>query len=45
MISSFRLKWPPENNQIETEWVIQRPKPAEFYHREVKFKDEELRSI
>ena len=38
-------KWPPENNQIETEWVIQRPKPAEFYHREVKFKDEELRSI
>ena len=38
-------KWPPENNQIEMEWVISTPKPAEFYHREVKIKDEELRRI
>lgn len=26
-------KWPLENNQIETEWVIQRPAHAEFHHR------------
>ena len=38
-------KWPPENNQIETEWVIPRPAPAELYHRIVEFKDEELKSI
>ena len=38
-------KWPPENQSIETEWVIHIPKPAQLYHQEVVFKDEELRSI
>ena len=38
-------KWPPENNMIETEWVIYKPKPEEFYHQKVEFKDSELRSI
>jgi hypothetical protein len=38
-------KWPPENNMIEIEWVIYKPKPQEFSHRKVKFKDNELRSI
>ncbi|MCX5733532.1 MAG: hypothetical protein NTW68_04300 [candidate division NC10 bacterium] len=38
-------KWPPENHGIETEWVIHSPKPTEFYHQEVAFKDKELRSI
>jgi len=38
-------KWPPENNLIETEWVIRRPRPGEFRHRKVEFKDEELKSI
>ncbi len=38
-------KWPPENNMIETEWVIYKPKAEEFYHRKVKLKDKELRSI
>ena len=38
-------KWPPENNKIETEWVIKRPKAASFYHQEIKFRDEELKCI
>lgn len=38
-------KWPPEKNMIEIEWVIYKPKADEFYHRSVKFKDKELRSI
>jgi hypothetical protein len=38
-------KWPPESNMIEIEWVIYKPKPEEFYHRKVEFKDKELRSI
>ena len=38
-------KWPPENNMIEIEWVIYKPKAEEFYHRRVEFKDKELRSI
>jgi hypothetical protein len=38
-------KWPPKNYGIETEWVIHSPKPSAFYHREVTFKDKELRSI
>ena len=38
-------KWPPENNNIEIEWVINKPKVEEFYHREIAFKDEELKSI
>jgi hypothetical protein len=38
-------KWPPENNMIEIEWVIYKPKPEEFYHRKIEFKDNELRSI
>ncbi len=37
-------KWPPENNNIETEWVIRKPKAEKFYHREITFKDEELKS-
>jgi hypothetical protein len=38
-------KWPPEKNIIETEWIIYKPKPEEFYHRKVEFEDKELRSI
>lgn len=38
-------KWPPENNNIEIEWVINKPKEEEFYHREITFKDEDLKSI
>ena len=38
-------KWPPENNNIEIEWVINKPKAEKFYHREIAFKDEELKSI
>ena len=38
-------KWPLENQSIETEWVIHNPKPAQLYHQEVIFKDEELKSI
>ncbi len=38
-------KWPPENNMIEIEWVIYKPKAEEFYHRKVEFKDTELPSI
>ena len=40
----LRLKnWPPEDEHIETEWVIRMPRPADFYHREVKLTDDELR--
>lgn len=38
-------KWPPENNEIITEWVMQRPQGASFYHQEIKFQDKELKSI
>jgi len=38
-------KWPPENNKIEIEWVINTPKEEEFYHRKITFKNEELKSI
>jgi hypothetical protein len=38
-------KWPPENNQIETEWVIYSPPRAEFYYRPITFKEEELKRI
>jgi hypothetical protein len=42
----IRLKnWPPENNQIETEWVIDSPPRAAFFHQTVIFKDEELRQM
>ncbi|MDD3249404.1 MAG: hypothetical protein GX874_08950 [Smithella sp.] len=41
----MRMKeWPPINNRIETEWVIDKPKAEEFYHREVELTDKELRS-
>lgn len=38
-------KWPPENNQIETEWVIHSPPRAAIYHQPIKFKDEELKRM
>jgi hypothetical protein len=42
----LRLRnWPPESGHIETEWVIRKPRPADFYHREVKLTDDELPSI
>ena len=45
LVPFLRLKkWPPENNNIETEWVIIKPKAEKFYHREITFKDEELKS-
>lgn len=45
-IPFLRLKkWPPEDNNIETEWVIYSPSSAEFYYRPVKLKDQELRKI
>jgi len=37
-------KWPPENNIIEIEWVNIKPKAEKFYHREIIFKDGELKS-
>jgi hypothetical protein len=37
-------KWPPENNNIEIEWVINKPKAEVFYHRRITFKNEELKS-
>jgi len=42
----LRMKeWPPKNNRIEIEWIINKPKAKEFYHRKVELKDKELRSI
>lgn len=42
----LRLRnWFPEGGHIETEWVIRKPRPADFYYREVKLTDDELRSI
>ena len=38
-------KGPPADNNIEIEWVIHKPKPGEYYHRKIDFKDEELRTI
>jgi hypothetical protein len=38
-------RWPPEDQKIETEWVIHSPRAAEFYHQEVILKEKELRSI
>jgi hypothetical protein len=38
-------KWPPEGRGIETEWVVYSPKPAEFVHHEVVFRDKELKRI
>lgn len=38
-------KWPPENNIIETEWVINRPKAEKFYHKKITIKDKELKNI
>lgn len=35
-------KWPPVNNQIETEWIIHSPKRAQFHYHPVKLKDKEL---
>ena len=41
----LRMKeWPPKNGLIETEWVVYKPEAKAFYHRNVEFKDEELRS-
>ena len=41
----LRIKeWPPRNGIIETEWVVYKPGAKEFYHRNVEFKNEELRS-
>ena len=41
----LRMKrWPPENNNIEIEWVINKPKTEVFYHRKITFKNEELKS-
>lgn len=45
-IPFLRMKqWPPENNNIETEWIIYRPRPGEFYHQRIVIKNEELRTI
>lgn len=38
-------KGPPQDREIELEWVIHKPSPWKFYHREIKFKDADLRSI
>jgi hypothetical protein len=41
----IRMKrWLPENNNIETEWVISKPTAEKFYHRKITFKNEELKS-
>jgi len=42
----IRIKrWPPENNKIEIEWVIDTPKAEKFYYQKIILKNEELRSI
>jgi hypothetical protein len=42
----LRVKqWPPEDNNIKTEWIIHKPRPGEFYHQRIVIKDEELRTI
>lgn len=38
-------KWPPENNHIETEWVIHSPLRGKFYYHPVKLKDKDLKNI
>jgi hypothetical protein len=44
-IPFMRMKeWPPVKNRIEIEWVIDKPKEAEFYHRKVELTDKELKS-
>lgn len=41
----IRMKrWIPENNNIETEWVISKPKAEKFYHQKITFKNEELKN-
>lgn len=41
----LRLKeWPPKDNHLETEWIIDKPKPGDFVHQKVVIKDEELRT-
>jgi len=42
----LRLKeWPPKDNRLETEWIIGKPRPGDFFHQKVVIKDEELRTI
>ena len=38
-------KWPLQNNEIETEWIIHSPESESFFHHVVKLHDEELRNI
>jgi hypothetical protein len=41
-----RLKeWPPENNSLETEWVVHKPRPGDFFHQRVVIRNEELTTI
>jgi hypothetical protein len=41
----LRMKeWPPKNGIIETAWIVYKPGAKAFYHRNVEFKDDELRS-
>jgi hypothetical protein len=38
-------KWPPDDHNIETEWVIHSPSMTEFLYRPITFKEDELRNI
>ena len=42
----IRLKeWPLKDNCLETEWIIDNPRPWDFLHQKIIIKDEELRFI
>jgi len=38
-------KWPPKDNEVGTEWIVEHPKSAEFLYHPIKIRDEELRTI
>lgn len=40
----LRVRWPIENNQIDTEWTIHDPRPEEHFFSEIEMTDGELRS-
>ena len=39
----LRVKWPPVNEEIETEWIIGHPRPSRKLHAKVALTDEELK--
>jgi hypothetical protein len=39
----LRVKWPPVNEEAETEWSIGHPRPSRKLHAKVTLTDEELK--